>query len=86
MFKKFKITCDEATTICDKSQYGEASLYEKLKLSWHLIACKVCVLYSKQNKRISKLLKFTFSGCKKNTPCLTSNDKEELKEQLRKFN
>ena len=30
MFKNLKITCDEATTICDKSQYGAATLLERL--------------------------------------------------------
>ena len=29
MFKNFKITCDEATTICDKSQYKEASFLDR---------------------------------------------------------
>ncbi|RSC95550.1 hypothetical protein [Tenacibaculum singaporense] len=86
MFKFFKITCDEATTICDKSQYGEASVYEKLQLNWHLLVCKVCALYSKQNKRMSQILKVKTNNCNKNKVCLSSKDKEELKEQLSKFN
>ncbi|CAM1359066.1 conserved hypothetical protein [Tenacibaculum litoreum] len=86
MFKFFKITCDEATTICDKSQYGEASVYEKLQLNWHLFVCKVCALYSKQNKRMSQILKVKTNNCNKDKACLSSKDKEELKEQLSKLN
>ncbi|MDO6674235.1 hypothetical protein MK851_02820 [Tenacibaculum sp. 1B UA] len=86
MFKFFKITCDEATTICDKSQYGEASVYEKLQLNWHLLTCKICALYTKQNRKMSDLFKLKSKDCKKHTACLSSKDKENLKEQLNKLN
>jgi hypothetical protein len=51
-----KITCDQATVICDKNQYKEASLLEKMKLGIHLFLCKKCGLYSKQNKMMSVCL------------------------------
>ena len=38
----FFINCDEATTICDKNQYKEASFWEKLKLGIHIFICKKC--------------------------------------------
>lgn len=85
MFKKFLITCDEATTICDKSQYGEATFLEKIKLNFHLIACKVCALYTKQNRTMSKLFKMKASDCKQETQCLSNADKESLKEKLRQI-
>ncbi|WP_028892149.1 hypothetical protein [Tenacibaculum sp. 47A_GOM-205m] len=86
MFKFFKITCDEATTICDKSQYGEASVYERMQLSWHLLVCKICILYSKQNRKISDILKLKSDDCKKNNSCFSKKEKEDLKEQLNNFN
>ena len=49
-----KLTCDEATTICDKSQYKEASLWEIIKLNIHILLCKNCGLYSKQNSIMTK--------------------------------
>ncbi|HSQ45760.1 MAG TPA: hypothetical protein VLM44_02460 [Lutibacter sp.] len=52
-----KLTCDEASAICDKSQYNEASLWEKIKLKVHLFLCKKCGLYAKQNKILSTCLK-----------------------------
>ena len=44
MFKKLNITCNQATTICDKSQYGNASFFDKIKF--------ICL-----NKSIIKILK-----------------------------
>ncbi len=51
-----KLTCDEASAICDKSQYKEASLWEKIKLNIHLFLCKKCGLYAKQNRIMSTCL------------------------------
>ena len=83
MFKKFSITCDEATTICDKSQYGEATFYEKLQLNWHLLVCKVCSVYTKQNRTMTQIFKMKASDCKKETHCLSNADKDALKEQFK---
>ena len=55
MSNKLKISCDEATTICDKNQYGEASVWEKMKLIFHLAYCKYCSKYSKQNTLMTEL-------------------------------
>jgi len=55
MSNKFFINCDEATTICDKNQYKEASFWEKIKLNIHFLICKKCGLYSKQNTLVSKV-------------------------------
>lgn len=81
------INCDEATAICDKNQYGEASLYEKFRLGLHLALCKPCKKYTKQNSLMTKLFgKFA-------TPCeesgqLPEKEKRELelklKEELKK--
>ena len=49
-----KLTCDEATAICDRNQYGEITLWEKVKLNIHIFLCKKCGLYSRQNKIMTK--------------------------------
>lgn len=84
MFKKIMITCDEASTICDKSQYGEASLSDKIKLTLHTILCKICAKYSKQNKIMTTIFRVKSESCKKSTPCLTHTDKEIIKKNLEK--
>ena len=53
MGMKLKINCDEATTICDKSQYNEASFMERVRLTLHLALCKNCKKYTKQNNLMS---------------------------------
>ena len=85
MFKKLHLTCDEATTICDKSQYNEASFFEKIQLNLHFLGCKICRLYTKQNTRMSGLFKMKSKDCKSKINCLSSTDKEVLKKQLKEF-
>lgn len=84
MFKKFIITCDEATLICDKSQYNEATFLEKMKLTWHFLQCKICKLYTKQNSKMTLLLKMKPSDCIQKK-CLSKEDKEKLSEELNKI-
>lgn len=80
MLKKLKISCDEATTICDKSQYGKATLLEVIKLRIHFLSCKFCSLYTKQNNLLSKILKKNKTG---KTICnMTEEDKELMRKQL----
>jgi hypothetical protein len=85
MFKKISITCDEATTICDKSQYKRASLFEKIQLNVHFLSCKICRLYTKQNSRMSRLFKIKSLDCKHKINCMSDADKEALKKQLKEI-
>ncbi|RZS99912.1 hypothetical protein [Aquimarina brevivitae] len=50
------VKCGEANHFCDKNQYREASLWEKVKLNIHLLYCKACRKYSSKNNRLSKLI------------------------------
>mgnify|MGYP000038252272 FL=1 len=85
MFKSLKITCDEATTICDKNQYGEASLMDKVKLNIHFIRCKICFKYTKQNLTLTKLYKGHARSCKELKHCISPEDKEAMKKELEKI-
>ncbi len=54
--KKIIIPCDEANHVCDKTQYKEASLWEKIKLNIHLIYCRACRKYTNKNTQLTKLV------------------------------
>ena len=82
MFKKFILTCDEATTICDKNQYGEATFLEKVKLNIHFISCKICLKYTKQNVTLTKIYKGHAKSSKDIKHCMSEEDKLALKKQL----
>ena len=56
MSNKIIIPCDEANHVCDKTQYKEATLWEKIKLNIHLIYCKACRKYTKRNTRLTNLV------------------------------
>lgn len=87
MFKKLEITCDEATTICDKNQYGEATLFEKIKLNFHFLKCKICALYTKQNTALTKIYKNKAKTDQKAsaTLCMSDEEKEKLRKELEKL-
>ena len=55
MSNKFIIPCKEANHVCDKTQYKEATLWEKIKLNIHLLYCKACRKYTKKNTQLTKL-------------------------------
>lgn len=85
MSNKLFINCDEATTICTKNQYKEASFWEKIKLNIHLLRCKICGLYSKQNGKLTEMCNKHLQkiDCENK---LSDNDKDVLKEKLKEFN
>ncbi len=51
------LKCNEAAHVCDKSQYKEASLSEKLKLKLHLLLCGLCRNHAHRNTKLSQTLK-----------------------------
>ncbi len=49
------ISCEQAATICNKSQYREASWKERLQLYAHILVCKTCAGFSRKNKKLTQL-------------------------------
>ena len=83
MINKFFINCDEATAICNKNQYKEASIWGKLKLGTHLFICKKCGRYSKQNVIITNVCNKHLSKSNKGD-VLCNKEKEELQTEITK--
>ena len=75
---KIKMPCSEANHVCDKSQYKEATLWEKIKLNFHLLYCKACRKYSKNNMKLTQLLK------NNKTQTLQPKEKKQLQTVLEK--
>ena len=51
-----KLNCQEANHVCDKNQYKEAGLWEKVKLNIHLIYCRACRKYTSKNMKLTKIV------------------------------
>lgn len=47
--------------------------------------CKICSLYVKQNRRMTRLFAMKSIDSKKQTQCLSQTDKDLLKKQLEKI-
>lgn len=74
---KITVSCEDANHFCDKNQYKEASFWEKIKLNIHLIYCRACRKYSKNNGKLTKLV---------NDPKVIRMDqsvKDSMKKQLK---
>lgn len=75
---KLFLNCDEANRICDKSQYHEASFFDKIKLTIHLIYCSACRLYSKNNAKLTNCIS------KSQVKCIDESKKKEIKKKIEK--
>ena len=73
-----KITCQEASNICNKSQYKEASFWDIVKLRIHLLYCKACKQYSKKNSELTSMCD------RAGLTMLSKDDKERMKRDLEK--
>lgn len=77
MKKRFLfISCEEAQHICDKTQYGEATSWERLKLSLRLSWCNITKAYSKKNNKLTEALDNA------NVNCLNKDEQHKLKQQF----
>ena len=72
------ISCDEAKHICDKAQYREATLWEKLKLNLRYLWCQVTRSYVKKNKKLTSTIKNS------KVECLNSIEKQSLLHQFKR--
>lgn len=74
------ISCKKAAIICNKTQYQEATFMETLKLRFHLLMCKTCSKFTKQNTELTTLCE------KANLHSLSEHEKLKMKQQLSKHN
>lgn len=72
------IPCDEANHVCDKTQYKEATLWEKIKLNIHLIYCRACRKYTKNNAKLTKTIQ------KADIECLDKDCKDAMRRDFDK--
>lgn len=70
------LDCNEMKTICDKAQYNEATLWQKVRHTIHLIICKACRGYSKNNSKLTSLIN------KSHATCLEEQEKAKMKDAI----
>jgi predicted anti-sigma-YlaC factor YlaD len=73
---KFFMKCDDAAHVCDKTQYKEAGLFDKLMLKVHLLMCKLCRGYAKRNSKLTETIKSA------NIKTLRPEEKQRIKTRL----
>ena len=70
------VSCKEAKHICDKKQYNEASVWERMKLSIRLSWCRFTKAYSKDNNKLTQVIK------KSEINCLKHDERSKLQQQF----
>ena len=70
------ISCEEAKHICDKSQYGESSGWERFKLNLRLSWCHISRAYTKDNRNLTNAIENA------NVDCLKPKEKETLQQSF----
>ena len=75
---KFFLKCNEATNVCDKSQYNEAGFFDKIALKIHLLMCKLCKGYAKRNASLTETIKSA------NIKTLHPDEKQAIKVRIQK--
>lgn len=71
------ISCQEAFLICDKAQYGDATLWERIKLSIRLSWCRISRAYSKKNNELTETIN------EANICALSPQEREEMQAELK---
>lgn len=71
-----KINCHEGKMLCDKNQYKETSLIEKIKLNLYLLICSECRSYTANNNKLSKSIKSP------KVQSVSAQEKNALKERI----
>ena len=76
---KLMVNCDEANHFCDKAQYQEASIFEKIKLNIHNLFCRLCREHTVKNTQLTRKIK------KSKLQMLSTEEKNELKKHLQQY-
>lgn len=78
MLKSLFISKEEAFHICDKSQYKESSLWEKMKLMFRCLFCRTTRHYVDRNTKLTQAI------ASSKVECLKHSERELLEAQLKK--
>ncbi len=70
------ISCEEAKHICDKSQYGESTSWERTKLKLRLMYCHITKTYAKKNNKLTDAVQ------KSKLTCLERQEREKLQHRF----
>ena len=79
---KVMLSCDTATYLITRNEYGKISPLEKMQLTMHLAGCKYCRRFADQSKYISAQLQ-KIRDAENTTVSLSPEQKEKLKKTIK---
>ena len=84
MLKNLYVSREDAFLICDKSQYRESTLWEKIKLNIRYIFCRATRAYVNRNIKLTKAVKSSKLECLEYSERKLMEDRfsEQLKDNM----
>jgi hypothetical protein len=82
-FKKTVFNCKQATLLSIKKEEGKISIFERVKLFYHLLYCIYCRRFVKQSSIINHIGKEVVNSIFTHPPhTLSDKVKEDLQQQI----
>jgi len=83
LFKKTVFNCKQATLLSIKKEEGKISIFERVKLFYHLLYCIYCRRFAKQSSIINHIGKEVTDSIFTNPPhTLSDKVKEGIQQQI----
>lgn len=87
LFKETVFDCKQATLLSIKRDDGRITLFERLKLSYHLLRCDPCRRFIEQSGQIDRIGKEANSKLSLRPPfSLSETSKDKLQQQIDQLN
>jgi len=80
--RKIQYNCKQATFLIEKKMIRSLTFREMIELRIHLAGCSVCVLYSKQSRKINEMVRQLLHSTGPSAIRLDDDFKKELQERI----
>lgn len=75
---KIHITCKQASKMIQLNEEHRLSLFQRVRLAYHLFICKACKLFLKQHQLLNKYWKHAREA----DVCLTDAEKKDMANRM----
>lgn len=84
-FRRIVFDCKQATLLSIKKAEGKISLFERLKLSYHLLYCDPCRQFIKQWNRLDQIQRSTGPAPMETAFTLSVASKDRMQQEIKKI-
>ena len=82
VLKKIIYDCRHATFLIEKRQYRALTIRERIELAIHLSGCRVCRLFQRQSRWITRMLRSLFHYAESQESRLNDEFKQQMQQKI----